>query len=128
MRITRPRTEQESEAPWRSVTATVLACSETLLSRWTGDSVTSEGGYEASPYIIAFSYVVDGKTYYGKLKLGSPRAAGHTFEIQYDPLCPEENTGSDRKPAVWFRVLIYILGTLMAILLIWMGHRLGISD
>lgn len=81
---------------WRPAKAVVTACRRTWDTSLTDESsLDSEGFFYSASFLITFSYEVDGRTYRGKYRSGSPVDLGHSFEILYDPNDPAMNTGSD---------------------------------
>jgi hypothetical protein len=112
------------ETPWRLTMATVTDCRRTFATSMIDETAISDEGYQAAEFTITFSYIASGQTYFGKYKAGSPEEPGHTFEIQFDPSHPERNTGSDLPRTAWTTVTAVIVGGAIALLLIWLSHRM----
>jgi hypothetical protein len=101
---------------WQPATATIRKC------RTSWSETSSEGGPQQ--YVVTFSYEVRGRTYRGWYYAGTRHEPGETLHILYDPLHPEKNTGSEHQGPLWARVLAWILGSVLAILLIRFGPKL----
>jgi hypothetical protein len=66
---------------------------------------------------------VGGKTYRGWYYAGTFHESGKTFEILYDPLHPEKNTGSEDQGRLWPRIVAWILCTAVIVLVAWLSRK-----
>ena len=110
---------QPDPLQWRPTVAVVTACKRTWNTSLVDESsLDSEGFYQSATFRITFSYEIEGKTYSGKYKSGSPVEIGHSFEILYDPQDPAGNTGADVVPGRLVRVSACILAIGLVLLLV----------
>jgi hypothetical protein len=98
---------------WTVITATVSSCRINLLESYS----------EHSNYTVGFEYFVDGISYGGRYKTGTPVEPGHQFEVTYNPENPRQNTGSDPGQTLAARILIWIGGACLAALLIYLNEK-----
>ena len=73
-------------------------------------------------YVVEFTYEVHGSTFRGWYFAGTFHEPGKTFEILYDPLRPNKNTGSENQAPLRTKIIAWILGAAVTILLIWLRH------
>lgn len=45
------------------------------------------------------------------------------FEILYDPLRPDKNTGSENQGPLWARIIAWAVGAALTLLLIWLSNQ-----
>ena len=107
---------------WLPVLAVVRSCR----SSWSrsGDGETGVPG----EYVVKFSYEVHGTTFRGWYFAGTFHEPGETFEILYDPLCPDKNTGSENQGPTWARISAWVVGAALTAFFIWLSHRGYIGD
>jgi hypothetical protein len=67
---------------------------------------------------------VDGRRYVGTFKRSTRVAAGHHFEIAYDPRHPSRNTGSDFAGPLWLKIICWIVVVGVVIGLIYVDRLL----
>ncbi len=106
-----------SSDSWLPVQAVIRACR----SSWSrsGDGETGTPG----KYVVDFSYEVHEKTFQGWYFAGTFHEPGETFEILYDPLNPNRNTGSEYRGPTLARITACIVGVALTVLLIWLSQK-----
>jgi hypothetical protein len=71
-----------------------------------------------APYVVGFTYVVEGKSYEGILNSPDEVQEGDRFAIRYDPRHPEKNNTFDSETN-WTVTYTKIIGVLMALALLY---------
>ena len=101
--------DQSHQKDWISIEATVTDVSSEVVSSSPPHSRST------TYYIMAYEYVVDGKTYTGSTgRMSSPRLIGTVITVKYNPEMPEENTAI-LSPNTRDLVTLLILGTAIAV-------------
>ena len=101
--------DQSHQKDWISIEATVTDVSSEE------DTSSTLHSSHSTYYIMAYEYVVDGKTYTGRTgRMSSPRLVGDTITVKYDPEMPEENTAI-LSPNTRDLLVLLILGTAIAV-------------
>ena len=103
--------EQSRQKDWIPIEATVTDVSSEVVSSSPG----RHGSNSSTYYIMAYEYVVDGKTYTGRTgRMSSPRLIGTVITVKYNPEVPEENTAI-LSPNTHNLLVLLILGTTIAV-------------
>jgi hypothetical protein len=80
---------------WVEGEAQVIACSTPVSRRYTTPRPDGEGSSRDLPYVVAFRYMVKGKSFEGTVNSPDEVQRGDTFPIRYDPRHPEKNNTFD---------------------------------
>jgi hypothetical protein len=105
--------QKSRDTEWSIALATVMFCREIFLPGRADETLHTT-------YTVTYEYEFQGRKYQGKYRRDSPVDPGHQFEVAYDPLRPDRNTGAVNQPQSTVSVIFgVVLGTVLILLFLY---------
>ena len=122
-----PKSAVDRTADWKEVTAHVISSTYRYASL---SQINAEDQQDNSYFVVTFGYTVNGVPFVDEYKRSEALDAGDEIAILYNPAKPSENNLSDptQAPNMGMRIVLCIVGGLLAAALIYLAMRYGWPD
>jgi hypothetical protein len=112
VRATNLTSQRLPDPKWPEAQARVTACKYQFARL---NTLTLGIPTDSNPFLITFSYHVQGKTYTSQFTSPTYLEQDHLFSVSYNPLRPQQNTKSGSSPTT--RTPLFAIAVVVSILL-----------